>query len=213
MNQTLRVLALPTVLAATVALASCGSSDSMPNHNAAQMQGMTTTAPTAAGAPATGAKNAADVRFATDMIPHHTQAVAMAAMAPKLAADARVKVLAAKVKGAQVPEIARMSGWLTGWGAPVPSAAGGHDMSAMGGTMNGMMSAQDLTALGKATGSAFDRMWLQSMTKHHQGAVAMARTELATGTNPDAKKLAQSVIDGQSAEITEMKSILAGIPG
>jgi len=213
MKPTLRILALPAVLAAALALASCGSSTSMPNHNAAQMQGMSTTAPKAGGAPATGAKNAADVKFATDMIPHHRQAVAMSEMAPKQAADARVKTLAAKIKGAQAPEIARMSGWLTGWGAPVPGTAGAHDMSSMGGAMNGMMSDQQMAGLGKATGSAFDRMWLLAMTRHHEGAVAMAKAELSAGTNPDAKKLAASIIEGQSMEITEMKSILAGIPG
>lgn len=211
MKLTSRVLALPTLLAATLALASCGSSDSMPSHDATQMKGMTTAAPKAADGPATGAKNAADITFASDMIPHHNQAVAMSAMASGQAADARVKALAAKIKDAQAPEVARMSGWLAGWGAPVP-AAGGHDMSAMGGSMNGMMSAQEMAGLGKATGSAFDRMWLQAMTKHHEGAVAMARTELTKGTNPDAKKLAQAIIDSQSSEITEMKSILTGIP-
>jgi len=214
-NKTVRFLALPTVLAATVALAACGSSTSMPNHNADQMRSITTTTapPPAAGAPATGAKNAADVTFATDMIPHHSQAVAMSAMTASQAADPRVKALGAKVKGAQNPEIARMSGWLTGWGAPVPGAAGGHDMTAMGGPMTGMMSAKEMTGLGRATGSAFDRMWLRAMTRHHQGAVALARTELTKGINPDAKKLAQSIIDSQSTEITEMASILTGIPG
>jgi len=176
------------------------------------MSGMTTTAPTASDAPATGTKNAVDVAFATDMIPHHAQAVAMADLAPKQATDPKVVALAAKIKRAQGPEIARMSGWLTGWGAPVPGTAGRHDMAGMDGQMNGMMSSQDMTKLGRATGSAFDRMWLQTMTKHHQGAVAMAKTELAQGVNPDAKKLAQSIVDSQSTEIAEMRSILTKVP-
>ncbi|MGV8910956.1 MAG: DUF305 domain-containing protein [Propionicimonas sp.] len=133
-------------------------------------------------------------------------------MALTRATDAKVKALALKIKGAQGPEIARMSSWLTGWGAPIPATAGGHEMSGMSG-MVGMMSAQEMTDLGNANGSAFDRMWLQMMTRHHSGAVAMAKTELAEGTNPESKQLAQSIIDSQTAEIAQMKSILAGMTG
>ena len=213
MKHILRTVALPTALAATLVLASCGNSDE------SGMNGITNNGPAANGTaaangtPATGAKNEADVVFATMMMPHHAQAIAMADMALRQATDPKVKALAAKIKEAQAPEIARMSGWLTGWGAPVPDTSGGSGMSGMGGQAGGMMSAQEMTDLGKASGSGFDRMWLQSMTRHHEGAVDMAKTELDKGTNPDAKKLAQSIIDSQSTEINEMKSILTGIPG
>jgi len=146
------------------------------------------------------------------MIPHHNQAVEMADLAVKQATDPRVKALAPKIKAAQRPEVERMSGWLTGWGEPVPGSSGGHDMSAMGDQTGGMMSAQEMTNLGKATGPGFDRMWLQMMVRHHQGAVKSARTEVAQGVNPESKVLAQAIIDSQSAEIAEMSSILAGIP-
>ena len=211
MKHILRTLALPIALAATLVLASCGVSSG--GHGTSDMDGMGTGAPAAGGTPATGAKNEADVEFASMMIPHHAQAIEMADMALTQATAPKVKALAPKIKAAQGPEIARMSGWLTGWGAPVPDTAGGSGMSGMDDQAGGMMSGQEMTDLGRAAGSGFDRMWLQSMTRHHEGAVDMARTELAKGTNPDAKKLAQSIIDSQSAEIAEMKSILAGIPG
>ena len=86
-------------------------------------------------------------------------------------------------------------------------------MSGMGEAAEGMASAQEMIDLRRATGAAFDRMWLRGMLRHHQGAVAMARTELEVGVNPQARKLAQSIIDSQSAEIAELKSILDGIPG
>lgn len=218
MKLTMRTLTLTTALASTLVLASCSSSTEPGGHGMSGMSGTMTTTPTAGGTPAavgtpaTGAKNAADVAFATDMIPHHAQAVQMAEMALTQATDAKVKALAPKIKAAQGPEIARMSGWLKGWGAPIPATDGGHDMSGMSG-MGGMMSAQEMTDLGNASGSAFDRMWLQMMTKHHQGAVAMAKTELTAGTNPESKQLAQSIIDSQNAELAQMKSILAGIAG
>ncbi|QRP49090.1 DUF305 domain-containing protein [Amycolatopsis sp. FDAARGOS 1241] len=62
--------------------------------------------------------------------------------------------------------------------------------------------------LQQAGGTAFDRMFLQMMVTHHQGAVAMAKTELASGSSPDAKALAQRIIDSQTAEIAQMQQML-----
>lgn len=101
-----------------------------------------------------------------------------------------------------------MSGWLRDWSAPVPSG----DMSS-GMAVSGMMSAADLANLAKLTGTAFDRTWLTMMTSHHQGALAMARTELTTGSNPDVKILARSVITSQTAQVTRMKTLLSTLPG
>ena len=214
----LRTVALPAALAATLVLAACGTG-SEDGGDASGMGGMTASTPAtsgtqgAGGTPAAGAKTAADIAFATDGIPHHAQAVEMADLALGQATGAKVKAVALKVKAAQGPEITLMAGWLRGWGAPIPATAGGHGMAGMGEKAEGMASAQEMTDLRRATGAAFDRMWLRSMVRHHEGAVAMARTELEVGTNPQARKLAQSIIDGQSAEIAEMKSILDGIPG
>lgn len=209
MTPTLRTLALPiAALAAVVVLASCGG-NSM-GHNPAEMDGMSSTAAPVAGAtPATGDKNEDDTLFATMMIPHHAQAIVMADLALKQGTDTKVTALASRIKAAQGPEIARMSGWLAGWGAPVPAADGsdGSHMSGMGEGTGGMMSAKQMTDLGAAKGPAFDQMWVQMMIAHHEGAVEMARTQLVKGANPEAKQLAQAIIDGQSAEIAEMKSL------
>lgn len=207
----LRTLALPTAaLAAAVILASCGTgSDGV--HETTGVGGASSTATAVSGAPAAGDKNEADTLFATMMIPHHAQAIEMADLALSQATDPKVKALAPKIKGAQGPEITRMSGWLTGWGAPVPGTAGGSGMSGMSGMgeqTGGMMSAQEMADLGAATGPAFDRMWLKMMITHHEGAVAMAKDELDQGANPEAKQLAQAVIDSQSTEIAEMRSAL-----
>ena len=70
-----------------------------------------------------------------------------------------------------------------------------------------------MASLGRASGPVFDRMFLTGMVKHHQGAVAMARTELAQGANADAKKLAQSIVESQNKEIAQMKSMLAHMQG
>jgi uncharacterized protein (DUF305 family) len=73
-----------------------------------------------------------------------------------------------------------------------------------------MMSGDQMQQLGQATGDAFDRMFLQTMITHHQGAIAMAETERKDGQNPEARELAQRIIDDQQREITEMQKLLGG---
>nr|MDQ3824820.1 DUF305 domain-containing protein [Actinomycetota bacterium] len=80
-----------------------------------------------------------------------------------------------------------------------------HDAS---GPMPGMMSGDQMHQLEQATGPAFDQMYLQMMITHHQGAITIAQTELRAGQNPDARQLAQRIIDTQQREITEAQAIL-----
>lgn len=197
------IIATGAALSALV-LAGCGSSSTTkagPSHS--------TALPTASFGPAaSGPHNDADVTFVTDMLPHHAQAVEMADMALGRDANTEVKALAAQIKGAQAPEIAAMSGWLAGWGQPIP--ASGHTMGGMGSSMEseGMMSDDEMTSLDAASGTAFAKKWLTDMTTHHKGAVAMAKTELMDGQNTEAKALASRIIASQSVEISTMSKLL-----
>ena len=130
----------------------------------------------------------------------------------KKSASAQVRSLATQIKAAQDPEIATMRGWLTAWGAPTaaPSrdhgtADGGHDGH---GGHGGMMSAQDMTALAKAEGADFDRMWITMMIEHHEGAVTMSEQVLTTTRDPQVAALARAIITGQKAEIATMRDLL-----
>ncbi|MET9229322.1 DUF305 domain-containing protein [Lentzea sp. NPDC003310] len=147
------------------------------------------------------AHNAADVTFAQSMVPHHEQALDMAELVPSRSSDEKVRDLAQRIEKAQGPEIAQMNEWLRKWGEDGKSEHTGHDMA-------GMMSGDDMAKLEKASGQEFDRLWLTMMIEHHEGAVEMAKTELADGEDPDAKKVAQAILDGQQREITEMKALL-----
>ncbi|MEU4772533.1 DUF305 domain-containing protein [Micromonospora sp. NPDC023644] len=167
--------------------------------------------PSGTGGPAATATGAAafgdaDAMFATMMIPHHRQAVEMADLAATRAADPEVKRLAVEIKAAQAPEIATMSGWLAAWGRPVPSP--GAELPHMDHGMPGMMSEADMTKLAAATGREFDRQFLTMMIAHHEGAVTMARDELARGANAEAKALAGQIVSTQQAEIDTMRKIL-----
>ncbi|GAB3930239.1 DUF305 domain-containing protein [Kribbella albertanoniae] len=206
-------VAATLTLAAGLALAGCGNSDNAQpggSTSSSSMPGMNheTMAPTtAATMTAPVDHNDSDVEFATGMIPHHRQAVEMADMALKQAKSASVKQLATAIKAAQDPEIQQMSGWLTGWGKPVPSPGMSHSMPG-----GGMMTEQEMTDLGKASGAAFDRMWVQMMIKHHQGAVAMAKTEQSSGESAKAIELAKKIEAAQNAEIATMQKLLNQLP-
>jgi len=154
--------------------------------------------------------NDADVTFVQGMIPHHRQAVDMAGMALKQAQSPKVKELAKRIKGAQDPEIKQMQSFLRDWAKDgVDDMDDMHGMDHGGGDMGeGMMSAGDMKVLAKASGTRFDELFLQMMTKHHEGAVKMAQTEKAKGRNAKAKELAAAIIKAQKAEIVEMKQLL-----
>lgn len=188
-------------LSSALVLTACGGSTAP-----AAPTGFATSASPAVGSAASGPHNSADIAFATDMIPHHTQAVTMAELALRTSTQPQVVALATAITGAQGPEITTMTGWLRGWAAP--AASGGAALPGMPG-MPGMMSEAQMQALSAATGTGFDRRWITMMTAHHTGAIAMARTELASGANPDAKRLAGQIIADQTAELTTMASLAA----
>ncbi len=139
------------------------------------------------------------------MIPHHRQAVEMADLAPSRARSAEVKKLAEDIRKAQDPEIKTLSGWLTSWGEQVP-AEGAMDHSAHG--TAGMMTAEQMDRLKAASGAAFDTAFMELMVEHHEGAVAMAKTEQAQGAFPAAKAMAEAIVTSQSAEIAQMNKLL-----
>ncbi|MDH6627718.1 uncharacterized protein (DUF305 family) [Streptomyces sp. LBL] len=200
-----------TAGAAALVLAACGgdSDSGSGGHDMGSMKSESA-GPSASAAAEGGTHTDADVDFATEMIQHHRQAVAMADLAADGASAPEVKSLATKIKGAQDPEIKTMSGWLTSWGEEVPedmSSMPGmeHDMSS---AMPGMMSSEDMGKLKKASGAEFDKMFLDMMVQHHEGAVEMAKTEKAKGKYGPATKLADDVITAQTAEIGQMNKML-----
>jgi len=154
-------------------------------------------------APSASAANASDVTFAQMMIPHHEQAVGMSEeFLAKDDADQRIVDLASQIKAAQEPEIKQLKTWLSAWGAD-------EAMSGMDDGTTGMMSDGDMMALEEASGAEADRLFLEQMMLHHEGAIEMAQTELDAGENGDAKAMAQNIVTSQTSEIQTMKDLLA----
>jgi uncharacterized protein (DUF305 family) len=203
-HHTARRLAVAGIgLFAAAVLAACGDSG---DHNTGSGPHDGGAQPTAS-VPSNTAFNAADVAFATDMIPHHQQAIEMAKIAATRATNPQVKELAGRIEKAQDPEITTMSGWLRDWGQPVPSRTPGMGHGQHTG-MPGMMTDQEMNHLMGQSGRAFDRMFLQMMIRHHQGAIEMAAKEQQDGQHSDAKNLAEKIAADQAAEVKEMQDLL-----
>lgn len=204
-----RIAAALAALATALFVSACSSSQPATDEHAGHTQSETEQAPVISGEPA--GFNDADVSFATNMVPHHEQAIELSALVPDRSTNPEVLALASEIQAAQEPEIATMKAFLVQWNEN-PEAAGGHeghDMSSMEG-MEGMVDPATMSRLESLQGAEFDTLWLESMIAHHEGAIGMAETELADGENVDAKGLAQQIIDGQQAEIDRMKTMLGG---
>jgi uncharacterized protein (DUF305 family) len=198
-----RIAAVLTALIVALFLSACGSSGTQDHAEHEQ-----TSEPVITGQPA--GFNADDVAFATNMIPHHEQAVEMAGLVPDRSTNPEVIALAEKVSAAQQPEINAMRVFLVQWNEnPQDGTAGGHGGH---GAMQGMVDDATMTKLQSLNGPEFDTLWLQSMIAHHQGAIEMAKAEVANGENVDAKRMAQTIADTQQAEIGQMNEMLKGGP-
>jgi uncharacterized protein (DUF305 family) len=201
----MRIYSMTSALVAAAAvaglLAGCGGGNTTTGS-------ATTTPPAASNAPAGQQQhNQADVVFLQNMIPHHQQAIMMSQMALTHATTPQVKDLATRIQAAQQPEIDQMRRLLAAWGVPA-NPGGIGPMGGMMGPMGGMGPGQ---GPGMMSGTNFDRMFLQNMIVHHQGAIDMSNTELAQGSNPETRQLAQKIINAQQAEIKEMQTLLQQI--
>jgi uncharacterized protein (DUF305 family) len=151
------------------------------------------------GDAASGAPTSADLDFVQMMIPHHEQAIEMA----ELALDGRssaVRDIATQILAAQTPEIDAMRAILARWGE-------GEDEHAAHMGMSGMVSENDLVDLATLDGAAFDARWAALMIEHHEGAIQMARTVLADGTDAEVRAIAEAVVAVQEREIEALRAV------
>ena len=160
-----------------------------------------------------GMRAQADQHFIVMMIPHHEDAVAMAALALTRAQHPELKKLAEAIKTTQTQEIQQMQAWYKQWyGTSVPTWSGGMGMmhrnrgavlSGAPGMMGRGMMATDLEAL--KTTTDFDRAFIAQMIPHHQMAIMMSTMVVNSATHPEIRALAGSISRSQSAEIEQMQ--------
>lgn len=168
--------------------------------------------PLGAQAPAPG-PTVAEVAFVQGMIAHHAQAVVMTALVPTRTTTREVRLLAERIDVSQQDEIAQMRRWLTARGV-----AEGDDTQAHhhGGPMPGMLTPEQVSALGATSGAAFDRLFLEGMIRHHEGALVMVANLFATGgtQDPELFQFASDVDTDQRMEIRRMAALFTRLfPG
>lgn len=189
-----RALSAGLAVFAALSIAACSDSGDDGGHDMNSMESESESATDADF-------NDADVSFLQMMIPHHEQAVAMSDLAAAQAEDPEVVDLAAQIAAAQQPEIDEMTGLLDEWGQSAEME--GHDGMSMG----GMATDAQMTELEAAQSADFDRLFVDLMIAHHQGAVDMAEEEQAEGQNAEAIALADAIITAQTAEIETLEAI------
>jgi uncharacterized protein (DUF305 family) len=180
----------------------------------APMVGYQTASEESSVAEESGAFSSTDLMFAAMMIPHHQQAVEMGLLALEKSTNEDVRELAGQIVDGQGPEIAQMKDWLSAGGEGAePSAmdheAMGHDMPSDGGMMAGMASDEDLALLASLSSPEFDRLFLELMIDHHEGALDMVEMIENSG-NDEARSLAEAIMVTQRAEIAKMSALLEG---
>jgi uncharacterized protein (DUF305 family) len=159
----------------------------------------------------------ADIEFMGGMVPHHAQALIMAAWAETHGARSDVSILCGRILVGQRDEIDLMRTWLMDRGLPAPDARSTRHKMIMNGMehemlMPGMLTDAEMAALDKARGPEWDRLFLIGMIKHHQGAIDMVEKLLKSyGAAQDDTvfKFANDVHADQSIEIDVMKEMLA----
>ena len=166
----------------------------------------------------------ADVRFMSMMIPHHAQALEMTALVDRHATTEAVRQMALRMEISQRDEIALMERWLrdrdqdvpdwrSGMGSPAMGDHAAHGMDGMGGMalMPGMLSPEQMDRLRDARGEEFDRLFLESMIQHHEGAIVMVRDLFSArggGQESEIFQFASHVDADQTAEIERMRGLL-----
>jgi uncharacterized protein (DUF305 family) len=182
-------------------------------HGAASAAATTAVATTAVAGDSSGV-NRGDVAFMQGMIGHHAQALVMTALVPQRTTRPDIRLIAERIDASQHEEIARMQRWLRARGqtAPDPSAHAGHDMPGHS-MMPGMLTADELARLSAARGPEFDRLFLEYMIRHHQGALTMVSQLFATqgaGQDSEMYQFASDVDADQRMEIERMRQLQNG---
>ncbi|MFI2812515.1 DUF305 domain-containing protein [Microbulbifer sp. JSM ZJ756] len=154
-----------------------------------------------------------DVRFMQDMIPHHHQALQMAELVAERTNNPEIVDLAGRIDVSQEDEISFMQEWLRERGETVPDPEHHHAM-ATDHKMAGMATPEEMAELAASKSKAFDRLFLELMIAHHEGAVTMVeelQDKAGSAYDPVLFEFTTDIVNDQSAEVERMGKLLAGL--
>ncbi|RRO18353.1 DUF305 domain-containing protein [Saccharopolyspora rhizosphaerae] len=199
-----RMWRLGTLVLVTAVAAGCAGEQPAPPGPPVVLPGAPGDQPqvVASAEPDRGGASQVEVDYLRGMIAHHQQAVEMTALTAERAQNAKLRALSDRISGAQAPEIGMMQGWLDTRGVGHGGQGGHHH-----GVMPGMATPEQLAQLAAARGADYDRLFLQLMIAHHEGAVTMATQLLTTGRDEQVHEMAQDVLATQQDEIATMRAL------
>lgn len=152
-----------------------------------------------------------DVLFLQNMIPHHAQAVEMAALVTDRTNRKELLDVAGRIDASQADEIKFMEQWLKDRGEPTMAPKAAHGTTHDNHLMEGMATPEQMTALANAESTDFDRMFLELMIAHHEGAVKMVETltdQPGSAYDPVLFEFANDIKNDQTDEIERMNAVL-----
>jgi uncharacterized protein (DUF305 family) len=155
---------------------------------------------------------AADVRFMQGMIGHHAQALEMTALLSSRSGRDDMRLLARRIELSQGDEIRMMERWLETRGERAPD---GHAHHRAGATlMPGMLTPDEMGRLAASSGREFDRLFLEFMIRHHDGALTMVEelfSNAGAGQEPEVFAFVSDVEADQRIEIDRMRAMLSEV--
>jgi len=158
--------------------------------------------------------NDVDADFVDMMIPHHFQATLMSELAPDRSADDELLALADRIDVEQELEIGMMQNWQTWNDVDVTDAEAGYQMM-LGMPMMleqmGMATAAEMDDLADAVGTDFDRLYLELMIDHHNGALAMLENVIINGSDTTLGFWANDMLTAQAVQVFQMEQMLADL--
>lgn len=145
------------------------------------------------------------------MIPHHAQALEMTALVRENSRPGAVRQMALRMEISQADEIALMESWLRSHGEALrmEGMAAGHRMP-------GMLTPDQMDDLRRTRGNEFERLFLEYMIQHHEGAIVMVQDLFSTagaGQESTVFKFAGDVDADQRMEIARMQRVLNQLGG
>lgn len=223
-----RIAALGVVLAAATGLAAAGVV-TLGTTTAVEAALEAASADRATDAASTVYPTLEDHCYIEGMIPHHEQALELSRLVlGSTGVRARTRALAEFIVADQTAEIETMRAWQEAWrrAAPAAGAGAGHAAGAHGSSpvivtgcgehahveMKGMATPAELAALDDAVGDAADRMFLELMIVHHEGALEMAERAVRLGSNAFVRSSGKHVLVEQDREVSAMSALLAEAP-
>ena len=165
--------------------------------------GDTSGEPSAAPTQAGTQHSQADVTFLNSVVLLRQQAAQLGFMGVSSATNSGLKTLSQTISGERYPALDTLTGWLTQWGQPTPSATTTQ--------VTGLLTSAQITQLQGLKGSAFDSKLVSDLVANHQAIISAANTEVSSGTNAQAQQVAQNLVTAETTELNQLNAL--GVTG